>query len=84
MLALVFLIVNIATCINIVYLLKESGIKADLRWLRFKAYGYAKQYKDFTLEKEGNIGSLYYYFMTSSILFIRVLVMGIISAYLTK
>ena len=79
--ALSFLIWNIVISISIVNFLKESGIKADLRWLRFMAFGYAKKYKEITFEKDGKIGSLYYYFLVSMILFISTLIIGIILAY---
>jgi hypothetical protein len=83
-LALIFLIWNIATSISIVNSLKASSVKADYRWLRFKAYGYAKKYKDLTLEKEGKAGNLYYHFTISMFLFISALVIGIILAYVGK
>ena len=80
-LALIFLIWNIVTSINIVNILKDNGVKADLRWLRFRAFGYAKKYRVLTLETEGKIGSLYFHFLAYIILFITVLVIGIILAY---
>ena len=83
-LALIFLIWNIVTSINIVKILSANGIKADLRWLRFKAFGYAQKYKDLTLKKEGKIGSFYFHFTISMTLFIATLIIGIILAYFVK
>ena len=83
-LVLVFLLWNIVTSINIVKILSANGIKADLRWLRFKAFGYAQKYKDLTLSKEGKIGSLYYHFTISMTLFIVTIIIGIILAYSIK
>lgn len=83
-LALIFLTWYVATSLNIVSYLKGNGQRADLRWLRFKAFGYAKNYKDLTLEISSKVGKLYYSFTTSSVLFAITLFPGIVAAYLEK
>ena len=77
-LALAFLISNVIISINIVKKLNAKGEKADLRWLRFKAFGYAKKYKEITTNESGHPGILYYLFVASSLLFIVCLATGII------
>lgn len=83
-LALVFLIINISLSINIVKRLKEAGEKADLRWLRFKAFGYAVKYKEIKVNQSGKPDMLYYLFVVSSFLFFSCLLIGILFAYLDK
>jgi hypothetical protein len=62
-LALAFLISNVIVSVNIVKKLIAEGEKADLRWLRFKAFGYAKKYKEITTKESGQPGMLYYLFV---------------------
>ena len=83
-LALVFLISNIILSVNIVRKLNASGEKADLRWLRFKAFGYAKKYKEITIKESGKPGILYYFFIVSSTLFFMCLATGIIIVSIIK
>ncbi len=83
-LALGFLILNVIVSINIVKKLNAEGEKADLRWLRFKAFGYAKKYKEITIKETGHPGILYYFFVASSALFIVCLAAGIITAAVIK
>lgn len=81
-LALVFLITNIILSINIVNRLNEAGEKTDLRWLRFKAFGYAHRYKEIKIKESGKPDMLYYLFVSSSFLFFATLLIGIILVYL--
>ena len=83
-LALIFLIINIIVSVNIVKIISLAGEKADLRWLRFKAFGYAKKYKEITFKERGRVGILYYIFIGSSWLFFVCLAAGIIIVYTIK
>ena len=83
-LALAFLIANIIVSINIVRKLNTAGEKADLRWLRFKAFGYAKKYKEITMKESGKPEILYYLFVASAALFILCLAAGIIIVSIIK
>lgn len=77
-LSLAFLVSVVLVSINIVKKLNAMGEKADLRWLRFKSFGYAKKYKEITRKEFGQPGLLYYLFVASSTLFFVFLAAGII------
>ena len=77
-LALTFLIFKVIVSLNIVKKLIAMGENADLKWLRFKAFEYAKKYKEITKKESGHPGMLYYLFIVSSVLFFVCLTTGII------
>lgn len=81
-LAFVFLIINIVLSMTIVNRLNEAGEKADLKWLRFKAFGYARKYKEIKIKESGRPDMLYYLFVTSSFLFFITLSIGIVLVYI--
>jgi hypothetical protein len=83
-LALAFLITNVIVSINIVKVLNTKGENVDLRWLRFKAFGYAKRYREITTKESGQPGILYDLFVVSAALFFVCLATGIILAYIIK
>jgi len=83
-LALILLIVNVFISITIVKKLNSMGEKANLRWLRFKAFGYAKHFKEITIKNTGKPDNLYYLFVISSILFFLCLSIGIILVAINK
>ena len=67
--ALAFLILNIIASINIVKKLNTGGEKADLRWIGFRASGYAKRDKEIAITESGQPGMPHNLFVASSALF---------------
>lgn len=83
-LVLLLLIVNVVISISIVKKLSKMGEKVTLKWLRFKAFRYAKRYRELTVNKSGKTDYLYYLFILSSILFFVSLTLGILLVYIYK
>ena len=61
---------NVFSGIMIAQYLDKRGIPMNFRLLRYRVFGYAQKYKEFTIEETGRPGPLYMSFFVSLIVFV--------------
>ena len=71
---------NLWISIQIVKYLNDNNIKAKIAYQRGRIFRYLPVYKKITIEKTGQVGQLYNFFIISFVLFSFCLIVGIILA----